>query len=255
MKKILIALLVLLGASNTINCMEQKEERFEFFEALPTELRHKIITTILEENINRGDGIFNFDRNSLKQVLDVITLVPKAFNVFEKEELEKFIRSLRQNKLVCLQKSIKERYKDVSKEDLNKKLWNLLDPEITQEGLEESVRLIIAGADIETKGTFGHAALMLAASRGHTEIVRLLIDKGADIHSKNCLGGTALMIAADEGHTEIVRVLIDKGVAIDIKDNYGSTALIWAKQKGHTEIVRLLSKKNQARSASWCTLQ
>jgi len=231
------------------------EGNFEYFEALPAELRHKIIATILEENIDKWDDIFNFDRNSLKEVLDEITLVSKYFNVFKKEELKNFIRSLRQNRLAYLEEMIKERYKDLSKQDLNKKLRNLLNPSTTKEGLEESVRLIIAGADIETKDNGGWAALMYAARNGHVEIARLLIDKGAAIDIKDSDGLAALMWAASGGQIEIVRLLIYKGAAIDIQDNDGSTALTLASGRRQKEIVSLLSRKDKAGSASWCTLQ
>jgi len=244
MKKILIALMMLLGASNIINCMEQKEEKFEYFQYLPPELRCKIITTILEENleenIDKWDDIFNFDRNSLKEILDRITLVSKDFNVLGRKGLKKFVRNLKQNRFECLQKSIRERYKNLLKEDLNKKLRDLLHLEITQEDLEESVRLIIAGADIDSKDNDGCTALMCAASMGHTAIVRLLVAKGAAIDSKGYNGWTALMFAVDNGHTEIARILIDKGAAIDSKNTFGFTALMWAARGGRTEIVRLL---------------
>jgi len=288
MKKILLALLVLLGASNTINCMEQKEEKFEYFQYLPPELRCKIIATILEENIDKWDDIFNFDRNSLKEVLDEIRLVSKDFVVLGKKDLEKFIRSLRQHRSAYLQKGISEQYKNLSKEDLNKKLMDLLHLEITQEGLEESVRLIIAGAAIDIQDNDGWTALMWAASSGHAEIVRVLIDQGAAIDIEDNDGRTALVWTADRGHIETVRLLIDKGAAIDIQDNMswtalmlaaryghaeiarllidngadidikninGSTALIWARQKGHTEIIYLLCEKDLGCFAFLCTLQ
>jgi len=53
MKKIVIGLLVLLGGLNTINCMEVTEEPFALFDELPTELRYKIIATILEDTIDK----------------------------------------------------------------------------------------------------------------------------------------------------------------------------------------------------------
>jgi len=222
--------------------MEQKEERFEYFQYLPAELRCKIIATVLEENLDKWDDIFNFDRVSLKEILDRITLVSKDFNVLGRKGLKKFIKKLRQNRFECLQKSIRERYKNLLKEDLNKKLRDILPLTTTQENLEESARLIIAGAAIDIQDD-GSTALMWAAIGGHAEIVRVLIDKGVAIDIQDDGGWTTLMYAAWNGRTEIVRLLIDKGAAIDIQDD-GSTALMWARQKGHTEIVRLLSKKN-----------
>jgi ankyrin repeat protein len=48
------------------------------------------------------------------------------------------------------------------------------------------------------------------------------------------------MYAASEGHTDIVRALIDAGVDVNAKDNYGPTALEVAALNGHTDIVDLL---------------
>jgi len=250
MKKILIALLVLLGALNTINCMEQKEEKFEYFQYLPPELRCKIIATILEENLeeslDKWDDIFNFDRNSLKEVLDEIRLVSKDFVVPGKEDLEKFIRNLRKNRLSYFEECIKGRYKDLSEEDLNKKLRIFLNIRMAYKDLEdlkESVRLIIAGVDIDSKDNCGRTVLMYAAMNGHAEILRLLIDKGAAIGIQDNNGWTALMWAAIRGHAEIARVLIDKGADKDIQDNDGRTALMFATGRAHTEIARLLIEK------------
>ena len=48
---------------------------------------------------------------------------------------------------------------------------------------------------------------MRAATKGHTKIVRLLLDKGADVNAKDNSGNTALMLADREGHTDIAKLL------------------------------------------------
>ncbi|XP_071142145.1 uncharacterized protein [Mytilus edulis] len=85
----------------------------------------------------------------------------------------------------------------------------------------------------------GRTALMLAASGGHLEICRLLIDRGCKIDITTVHGETALMMAAS-GHLEICRLLIDRGCKINITDRYGQTALMEAAMLGHLEICRLL---------------
>jgi ankyrin repeat protein len=47
--------------------------------------------------------------------------------------------------------------------------------------------------------TSGESPIMIAASRGDVELVKLLIDKGADIESKNKNQWTPLMAAVDGG--------------------------------------------------------
>jgi ankyrin repeat protein len=52
-----------------------------------------------------------------------------------------------------------------------------------------------------------------AASKGHSNIVRLLLDHGADPNAKEaiCQGGLSLHTAVSDGFIEIVQLLLDKG--------------------------------------------
>jgi ankyrin repeat protein len=52
---------------------------------------------------------------------------------------------------------------------------------------------------------------MLAAERGHKEVVELLLESGADVNAKSNIGWTALMLAAFNGHKEIVEILKSYG--------------------------------------------
>ncbi|KAF9626143.1 hypothetical protein IFM89_031270 [Coptis chinensis] len=58
--------------------------------------------------------------------------------------------------------------------------------------------------------TFGglNSPLHFAATRGHTEIVALLLENGADVNSRNYCGQTALMHACWHGHWEVVQTLL-----------------------------------------------
>jgi ankyrin repeat protein len=56
------------------------------------------------------------------------------------------------------------------------------------------------------------------------------------------MAGTALMLAASSGDTESIRVLLNQGT--DTSGRYtqsGETALMLAKENNHAEIVELLS--------------
>ncbi len=51
---------------------------------------------------------------------------------------------------------------------------------------------------------------------------------------------TAIMYAATKGHIDIVKALIDRGVDINVKDKDNDTALIIAKKNGYNDIVQFL---------------
>ena len=88
--------------------------------------------------------------------------------------------------------------------------------------------------------------LLAASARGHVATTKLLIDRGADVNWRRDQDGiNALLIACNGGHTEIVRLLIDRGGAdINLADAPdGRTPFFVACQKGHYDIVELLMHK------------
>ena len=59
---------------------------------------------------------------------------------------------------------------------------------------------------------------MSAAVTGHTNVVKVLLDKGADVNVKGNRGETALMFSAGKGHTDTVKALLDKELNGSIND-------------------------------------
>jgi len=53
---------------------------------------------------------------------------------------------------------------------------------------------------------------------------------------------TALIAAASKGHREIVLLLLQKGATLDLTDDEGNTALDRAKELHQAQIVSLLEK-------------
>jgi hypothetical protein len=51
-------------------------------------------------------------------------------------------------------------------------------------------------------------ALRAASHRGHTEVVRLLLDRGADVNAQGEWFGDAIKVASTMGHTEVVQLLL-----------------------------------------------
>ncbi|WP_353273965.1 ankyrin repeat domain-containing protein [Wolbachia endosymbiont (group A) of Ennomos erosarius] len=85
-----------------------------------------------------------------------------------------------------------------------------------------------------------YTLLYLAAKRGHTKIVKILIEKGANVNVIGKGGLTPLYWAVQEGRTEIVKILIAKGAKVDAAGKDGFTPLHWAVQKGRAEMVKIL---------------
>ena len=111
-----------------------------------------------------------------------------------------------------------------------------------RKGHTEIVRLLVdAGADKESRDANRWTALLHAAAGGHTEIAGLLLDAGADKDVCNGFGKSALLLATENGRTEISRMLVDGGADTDLQDKKtGKTALMYAASAGHTDIARLV---------------
>ncbi len=84
--------------------------------------------------------------------------------------------------------------------------------------------------------------LSAAASKGHTDIVRLLLANGADPNAKEpvCQGGYSLHVAAWNGFTEIVRLLLDHGAIPEHWVDSSGDSLFAAHCNGHQEILQML---------------
>jgi ankyrin repeat protein len=71
----------------------------------------------------------------------------------------------------------------------------------------------------------GQTALMWAASEGHADVVRVLVEGGADVNTASRAGNTALHIATMRGWTEIIELLAERGAALDVRNARGRTPL------------------------------
>ncbi|MFH0824680.1 MAG: ankyrin repeat domain-containing protein, partial [Pseudomonadota bacterium] len=106
---------------------------------------------------------------------------------------------------------------------------------------EELLRLMEEGADLgAAKENEGLTPLILAASGGHLETVRCLLDRGVDVNATDKFGSTALIRASAKGHIEVVRLLLDRGARVNATSGSGTTALIKAALLGHSEVSREL---------------
>ena len=111
---------------------------------------------------------------------------------------------------------------------------------------------------------YGRTALMWASYRGHTEVVKVLVEAKADLNITDqvnliinylltltidvyhdyCFifislqyGHTALIDAVTSGHTSIVNILVDHGAATDIRNEVTAILLYTSHKPVQREIV------------------
>ncbi|MFE5735683.1 ankyrin repeat domain-containing protein [Streptomyces celluloflavus] len=112
-------------------------------------------------------------------------------------------------------------------------------------GHSDVVRLLIeAGANLEQQaGEYRELTLLcLAALQGHTAVIGALLDAGAHPEARSRIGYVPLVLAATaggEGDPQTVDLLLDRGADINVvmKDR---TPLDWAAGFGQVQMVRQL---------------
>ena len=71
--------------------------------------------------------------------------------------------------------------------------------------------LVKAGADVNAQGgPFNLSPLMIAAFKGHADVVRFLKNNGADLYLEDANGNTALDLAELKNNAEVSRILREK---------------------------------------------
>jgi hypothetical protein len=92
--------------------------------------------------------------------------------------------------------------------------------------------------------TSANEELWEAARAGDVARVQKALDSGADVNAKARYDMTALAFAADKGHTDVVRLLLDRGAQVNSQDTfYKMRAVDLALQNGHRGVARLLLER------------
>lgn len=91
--------------------------------------------------------------------------------------------------------------------------------------------------NVEWRTKKDESALMIAALKGHTDLVRKLIAKGADVNKP---GWAPLHYAATGGHLKIMEILLEEHAFIDAESPNKTTPLMMAAMYGTPQAVKLL---------------
>uniref|UniRef100_A0A9L0TR11 Ankyrin repeat and death domain containing 1B n=1 Tax=Equus caballus TaxID=9796 RepID=A0A9L0TR11_HORSE len=101
-------------------------------------------------------------------------------------------------------------------------------------------KLVFLNLRTSEKDKEGNTALHLAAKHGHSPAVRVLLTQWQEINETNEKGETPFFLAVEGGHEECCKVLAAAGSDINIPNQLNITALQTATRKGHASLVSFL---------------
>ncbi|XP_049721995.1 ankyrin repeat and death domain-containing protein 1B isoform X6 [Elephas maximus indicus] len=90
----------------------------------------------------------------------------------------------------------------------------------------------------------GNTALHLAAKHGHSPAVQVLLTQWQEINETNENGETPFLLTVEGGHEECSKVLLAAGSDINIPDKLNVNALQIATRNGHGSLVSFLLREN-----------
>ncbi|RDH88950.1 MAG: hypothetical protein DIZ77_05520 [endosymbiont of Seepiophila jonesi] len=112
-------------------------------------------------------------------------------------------------------------------------------------GTLEGLKLLSAKeANLHRQYRQKETLLILAASRGETGMVGVLIKDNGNIDQTGNTGNTALMMASHLGREKIGAMLLQKGSNPDLRNHNGDSALMLAAREGHQAVIKRLLAGN-----------
>lgn len=111
-------------------------------------------------------------------------------------------------------------------------------------------KLVEKGADVNKPGW---APLHYAATRGHLEVMNLLLENHAYIDAASPNGSTPLMMAALYGSPSGVKLLLEAGADPTLKNNLGLTAIDFANRDNRKDASELIAAfiRNRQPKGKW----
>ena len=111
-------------------------------------------------------------------------------------------------------------------------------------GHDQVVQMLLdKGADVNAQGGYYGNALQAASSRGHDQVMQMLLDKGADVNAQGGYYGNALQAASSRGHDQVMQMLLDKGADVNAQGGQYGNALQAASLGGHEQVMQMLLDK------------
>lgn len=137
-------------------------------------------------------------------------------------------------------KSLKAKFRKTDTNEWNKNDERLL--AAVEHGEADKVGSLLAkkGANAVKLDHEGRSALHVAATRGQTECLSVILAHGADASVTDGAGFNPLHLAAKNNNLECCRKLIQSKCPIDAVDSSGKTALHHAAASGNIQIVQML---------------
>ncbi|XP_053195442.1 ankycorbin [Scomber japonicus] len=123
--------------------------------------------------------------------------------------------------------------------------WNKNDERLlaaVEHGEVEKVASLLSkkGASAVKQDSEGKSALHVAAARGQTDCLSVLLAHGADLSLTDAAGFNPLHLAAKNNHLECCKKLIQSKCPVDAVDSSGKTALHHAAASGKIQTIQLL---------------
>ena len=167
-----------------------------------------------------------------KLLLSIVFII---FNVAHAQSYDRFFEAVESDRPEVVQALLKRGFDpNTPSPDLQPALNLAL-----QKGSLKVAEVLVAWPSVQVNrlNPSDENALMLAALKGHLRLAEQLIARGADI---NKTGWTPLHYAATGGHVEVIRLLLEHHAYIDAESPNGTTPLMMAAYYGGPKATKLL---------------